>query len=162
MYENGRLPVVFTAGTAVGVAEIHATAEGGLQANTTVTIAQPEARSLALTATPTYLGGVDSATLVATVLDGYGNPVAGRAVRLSVSDDNGDKGTIAGGETFVGVTNNQGRVTATFAKAAGATGDVVVRAELLGPGDVVEREESVLLHLDQEAGSQLYLPVIQR
>jgi hypothetical protein len=162
MYENGRLPVLFTAGTAVGVAEINATAEGGLQADTTVTIAQPDARSLALAATPTYLGGVDSAMLVATVLDAYGNPVAGRAVRLSVSDDNGDKGTIAGGETFVGVTNNQGRVTATFDKAAGATGDVVVRAELLGPGDVVEREESVLLHLDQEAGSQLYLPVIQR
>jgi hypothetical protein len=88
-------------------------------------------------------------------------PVAGRAVRLSVGDDNGDKGTIAGGETFVGVTNNQGRVTATFVKAAGATGDVVIRAELLGPGDVVEREESALLHLDQTPPG-LYLPVIQK
>lgn len=163
VYEDGRLPVVFTAGTAVGVAEISATAEGGLQASTTIRIAQPVARSLALTATPTNLGGVDSATLVATVLDEYGDPVAGRAVRLSVGDDDGDRGTIAGGETFVGVTDNQGRVTATFDKAAGATGDIVVRAELLGPGDVVEREESVLLHLDQkETGLRLYLPVIQK
>jgi hypothetical protein len=163
MYDNGRLPVVFTAGTSTGVAEISVMAEGGLQAGTTVTMAQPVARSLELTATPTYLGGVESATLVATVLDQYGEPVAGRAVRLSVSDDNGDKGTIGGGEAYVGVTNNQGRVTVTFAKTAGATGNVVIRAELLGPGEAVEREEIILLHLDQvKPGLRLYLPVVQR
>ncbi len=163
MYDNGRLPVIFTAGTSTGAAEISVMAEGGLEASTTVRMAQPVARSLQLTATPTHLGGVDSSTLVATVLDQYGEPVAGRAVRLSVGDDNGDKGTIGGGETHTGVTNNQGRVTATFSKAAGATGDVVVRAELLGPGDVVEREEIVLLRLDQvAAGLQLYLPAVLR
>ena len=52
VYDTGRLPVVFTAGTSAGVAEINALAEGGLQASTTITLAQPGADTLAFTAAP--------------------------------------------------------------------------------------------------------------
>ena len=91
--------------------------------------------------------------------DVQGNPLPNQTVRLSVSDDNGDKGTIAGGEVLEGKTNAQGHLTATFLKTAEAEGKVVVRAELLAANGEVLREESITLTLNQAAGG-IYLPMV--
>jgi hypothetical protein len=160
--DNGRLPILYTAGNSPGVAEITLLSEGP-PLKTTITLAAPAADTLAFSASPTNLADAPSAALLATVRDVQGNPVAGQTVRFSVSDDDGDKGTIAGGELWEGSTNSQGEVTATFVKADGASGAVVVRAELLSRQGEVLREESLTLRLSQGAGENgLYLPFIGR
>jgi hypothetical protein len=162
LYDNGRLPLVFTAGTTPGTATISALAEGGLMAETTFTLAEPEGTELRLTAAPIDLSNATQSLLTVTVLDAYGDPAAGEMVRLSVGDDDGDRATIAGGEVFEGATNKQGRLTATLLKTAGATGYVVVRAELLDSGGAVRREAAVVIYLSDApppTGGQVYLPV---
>ena len=163
-YDNGRLPLVFTAGNKAGVATIDVIAEGGLMAETTFILAEPKATQLNLTASPTNLTNADQSALLVTVLDDYNDPASGETVRLSVSDDNGDKGTISGGEVFEGATNKQGQLKATFKKTANAQGKVVVRAELLDAGGKVLREVSVTLYLSGAvpADEGVYLPVLIR
>jgi hypothetical protein len=162
LYDNGRLPLVFTAGTKPGVATISVLAEGGLMAETTFVLAEPEGTELRLAAAPTDLSNATQSALTVTVLDAYGDAAAGESVRLSVGDDDGDRATIGGGEVFEGATNKQGRLTATLMKTAGATGQVIVRAELLRPDGTVRREVSVAIYLSDApppAGAQVYLPV---
>ena len=159
VWENGRLPVQFTAGTTAGPATISALAEGGLQAETTILLAKPEADSLIFSATPTDLSQASSAALLATVLDVQGSPVAGQTVRFSAGDDDGDKGTIGGGEVLEVKTNAQGQALATFNKTEGGAGSVVVRAELLDKNGAVRYEESLLIRLSPLAGG-IYLPVV--
>ncbi|MCB0087795.1 MAG: Ig-like domain-containing protein, partial [Caldilineaceae bacterium] len=131
-FTNGRMPVQFTAGDQTGNALITLTVDGGLTATTTLQIRFPTAATLALTATPSDLSnGANSAILVATALDGGGNPVNGQLVRFSVSDDKGDQGTINSGEVFTSATNLQGQATTTFVKTANGQGQVAVRAEAL-------------------------------
>lgn len=162
-YDNGRLRIVFKAGNAPGTATISVLAEGGLTAETTIVLANPVAESISLTATPIDLSNANQSALVATVRDQFGNPVSGAKVRLSVGDDNGDKGTIGGGEVFDGVTNNQGQVKANFIKIAEAEGQVVVRAELLNQAGSVVRETGIVLYLSEPPGnSSIFLPVTIR
>ena len=162
-YENGRLRLVFTAGNAPTTATISAIAEGGLTAETTIVLAQPVATDISLTAAPLDLSKANQSTLTVTVRDAYGNPMAGEMVRLSVSDDNGDKGKIGGGEVFEGATNKSGQLKATFVKAAGGAGNVVVRAELLDAEGAAQRETSVTLYLSGvPAAYRLLLPLVQR
>jgi len=98
-----------------------------------------------------------------TVRDAYGDPVQGETVRLSVSGDEGDQGTIGGGEVFEGATNRDGQVQATFVKAAGGAGAVVVRAELLDPDGDPRRETSIVLYLSGiQAEHRLMLPMVTR
>ena len=95
--------------------------------------------------------------------DLYGDPAVGETVRLSVSDDAGDQGTIAGGEFLEGATNKDGQMKATFVKAAGGEGQVVIRAELLDASGGVLRETSVVLYLSGiPIENQLFLPVVRR
>lgn len=162
VYDNGRLRVIYKAGNEPGIATIHALAEGGLEATTTIELAEPVATSIELAATPTDVSDVATSDLVVTVLDTAGKPAAGETVRLSVSDDDGEKGTIGGGEVFEGATDKQGKLKAKFVKAAGAEGTVVVRAELMD-GSTVVREASVLLYLTEPpAGLRIYMPVTVR
>jgi hypothetical protein len=162
-YDNGRLTVIFTAGTSPGIATISALAEGGLTAETTITLAVPAAEKILLTATPTNLSQATQSALVATVLDQFGNPVSGAKVRLSVGDDNGDKGTIGGGEVLDGTTNSNGRLNATFVKKPDAQGQVVVRAELLDNSGNAARETALVLYLSDPPGNlQVFLPVAIR
>ncbi|MFO7661267.1 MAG: hypothetical protein R6X18_01610 [Chloroflexota bacterium] len=162
-YDNGRLTVIFTAGTSPGIATISALAEGGLTAETTITLAVPAAEKILLTATPTNLSQAAQSALVATVLDQFGNPVSGAKVRLSVGDDNGDKGTIGGGEVLDGTTNSNGRLNATFVKKPDAQGQVVVRAELLDNSGNAARETALVLYLSDPPGNlQVFLPVAIR
>jgi len=160
IFENGQLRVVFTAGNAPGTATITARM-GAMTAETTIRLAAATADSLQLTADLTDLTNASSANLTATVRDAYGDPTPGQTVRLSVSDDDGEKGTIAGDEVFEGATNLGGQMKAKFTKVPGATGQVVVRAELLDAQGVVIREASLLLRLSAPPVG-LFLPVVLR
>ena len=163
MYEDGRLRIIFTAGNTPGTATISAIAEGGLTAETTIEMAEPTGSVIALTAAPIDLSSANQSALTVTVRDLYGDPAAGETVRLSVSDDKGDQGTIAGGEVFEGATNKDGQLKATFKKTAGGQGPVVVRAELLGPGGAVLRETSVTLYLSGvQSEHRAFLPMVRR
>ena len=163
-YEDGRLRIVFTAGNTPGTATLSALAEGGLTAETTIELAEPTAAQIELTAAPIDLSTVGQSSLTVTVRDAYGDPVRGETVRLSVSDDAGDQGTIGGGEVFEGATNRDGQVQATFVKATGGAGSVVIRAELLGPdGETPLRETSIVLYLSGiQAEHRLMLPMVTR
>lgn len=163
MYEDGRLRIIFTAGNSPGTATLSALAEGGLTAETTIEMAEPSGSAIELTASPIDLSTASQSSLTVTVRDLYGEPAAGETVRLSVSDDAGDQGAIGGNEVFEGATNKDGQMKATFTKAAGGEGDVVIRAELLGPGGVVLRETNVTLYLSGlPTVNQLFLPVVRR
>ncbi|MCZ2115618.1 MAG: hypothetical protein LC131_17575 [Anaerolineae bacterium] len=163
LYEDGRLRIVFTAGTTPGTATLSALAEGGNMAETTVALAPPDAADIELVASPVDLSEAGQSTLTVTVRDLYGDPSPGETVRLVVSDDAGDQGTIAGSDVFEGATNKNGQLKATFVKTEGGAGSVVVRAELLGSDGSVARETSVTLYLSGAQGAyQLYLPVTQR
>jgi uncharacterized protein YfaS (alpha-2-macroglobulin family) len=102
------------------------------------------------------------------VRDGWGDPVAGQTVRLSVSDDDGDQGTINGSEVFTGTTDANGQLIATFTRAAGAAGTVTVRAEALVPaGASLRTSHEALVILTVGAAVQgdearLYLPLVTR
>ena len=125
--------------------------EGDATATTVLQIRNPSAATLDLVATPNDLsaGGASSA-LVATVLDAWGTPVAGQTVRLSVSDDDGSQGTIAGSEVYTGTTNANGQVLAVFSKGQ-AAGTVAVRAEVVvgsGAGYVTHEDVEILILSD--------------
>ncbi len=167
-FENGRLPLTFTAGDQTGEAQITFLLEGGSTASTTVSIRSPFAAALELVATPADLrDGPTTSALVATVLDAWGDPVAGQTVRLSVSDDDGSEGTIDGGEVITATTDAAGQVTATFTVGDAPADSVAVRAEaLLRDGDDwrVTQEDVVLLTLAGAPSGEerIYLPVIPR
>ena len=162
-YEDGRLRIVFTAGNTPGTATLSALAEGGLTAETTIGLVEPTAAQIELTAAPIDLSAVGQSSLTVTVRDAYGDPVRGETVRLSVSDDAGDQGTIGGDEVFEGATNSDGQVQATFVKAAGGAGAVVVRAELLDPNGDPRRETSIVLYLSGiQSEHRLMLPMVTR
>ncbi len=163
MYEDGRLKIIFTAGTIPGTATLSALAEGGLMAETAIELAEPSAANIQVAASPIDLSNTNQSSLTVTVRDLYGDPSPGETVRLSVSDDAGDQGTIAGGDAFEGATNKDGQMKATFIKAAGGAGAVVIRAELLGPGGELLRETSVTLYLSGvPQGGKVYLPFVRR
>jgi hypothetical protein len=168
-FMQGRLPIRFTAGTETGEALITFVLEGSATTSTTLQIRNPSATTLDLTATPTDLStGAGASALVATVRDAWGAPVAGQTVRLSVSDDNGDQGTINGGEVFTGTTDANGQLIATFVKTAGAAGTVAVRAETLVPaaaGLRTTHEDVEFLKLGEpvvDEEKRLYLPLVQK
>ena len=67
-------------------------------------------------------------------------------------------------DRFEGATNRDGQVQATFVKATGGAGSVVIRAELLGPdGETPLRETSIVLYLSGiQAEHRLMLPMVTR
>ncbi len=164
MYEDGRLRIIFTAGNSPGTATLSAMAEGGHTAETTIEMAEASAAAIELTASPVDLSGANQSQLTVTVRDLYGDPSPGETVRLVVSDDAGDQGKIAGSDVFEGATNKNGQLKATFVKAAGGKGTVVIRAEMLGPGGEALREASVTLYLSglPAEGHGVFLPMVRR
>ncbi|HMN28408.1 MAG TPA: hypothetical protein PKE45_09665, partial [Caldilineaceae bacterium] len=163
---SGRATVLFTPGGTVGDAVVTAIA-GSLTATTTIHIRNPVANQIELAVTPTDLSGeANSAALVATVRDQWGDPVAGQTVRIGAEGD-AQQGLIAGGEVITGTTNAQGQLAATFTEAEDAHGQVGVRAELL----VVEAGVSRVAHEDRKviqfteppaSGVTVLLPLIRR
>lgn len=164
LFINGRMPVTLTAGTQTGIAQIYAVVEG-VPVSTSVPIRPPQVAELTLTATPTDLRGVNSAALVATVRDPWGDPLSGYKIRISVSDDDGSQGTINGSEVYTGTSDANGQVIASFSKGSQPTGQVIVQAESLAPDGSVTHSALVTLRLTDAIVSeetQLYLPMIRR
>jgi hypothetical protein len=137
---NGQVPVNFTAGTTPGDAVVTAMV-GALVTTTVVPIQNALPDAIVLDVAPADLRNAPSASLVATVRDQWDNPVAGQIVRIGAEND-GESGDVAAtgeattaeiqaNEVVTLTTDAQGQVSATFTKAAGATGSVGVRAELL-------------------------------
>lgn len=169
VFENGRLPIVFTAGSETGEAVIRIVVEGSAVATTTLQIRLPFAANIDLVATPDDLrGDANESKLVATVLDEWGDPVVGQQVRLSVSSDNGVQGTIQGNEVITATTDSKGQVSATFVEGEDAIGTVVVRAEALVPqgnGFRVTQEDAVILTLNEplpEVEEKLLMPLLSK
>lgn len=167
-FENGRLPIVFKAGSKTGNALITFVLEGSATTTTRLLIRKPSATVLTLVATPRNLSkGAKTSTLVATLRDAWGAPVVGQTVRISVSDDNGSQGTVNGSEVFTGTSSASGQVTVTFTKGAKAAGTVAVRAESLvkhGAGLRVTHEdvETLTLTAPPAAEKHIYLPLLIR
>ena len=161
---NGRARVRFTPGTTEGDATITAHV-GTLSATTVIHIRNPIANQIHLAATPTDLSGAaNSAALLATVLDRWGNPVANQTVRIGTEGDS-QQGLVNGSEVMTATTNAQGQVLTNFTKAADAVGDVGVRAELLatvkGQLKIVHEDRAVLqLTVPVAAGGKIYLPLV--
>lgn len=164
--KSGRVTVTFTADTTPGDATV--TAElSGLTDTTVVRMAAPGVHTIELAAIPTDLTtGGSSAALVATVRDLWGDPVPNVAVRIGVSDDSGTQGTVNNSELVTGVTDGNGQLTAAFAKAADATGAVIVRAEYFIETDGVVKviaDDRVTLQLSAlVTGQRVYLPLVNR
>ena len=164
--KNGRITLTFIAPDATGDATVTADLNG-VTDTAIVHIATPGVHTIELVATPTDLvSGGSSSALVATVRDIWGDPVPNVAVRIGVSDDSGTQGTVNNAELVTGVTDGNGQLTAAFAKAADATGAVIVRAEYFTETDGVLKviaDDRVTLQLSAlVTGPRVYLPLVSR
>ncbi len=155
---DGRVTTTFRAPTAPGDYTITA-ATGALQDTAIVHVRAPIANQVELAASPPTLAGATSATLIATVRDEWGDPVAGAAVRIGVEGD-GQAGKLGTAEVVQGVTNAQGQFSTTFVKQPGYISPVGVRAELLGPGG--EPVHEARLQLQMSDLRSLFLPLIRK
>ncbi len=155
----GRVATTFTAPNTPG--DVTLTAQtGALSASAVVHIRNPIANTILFTASPPNLSGGPTTTLVATVVDDWGTPMANQKVRIGVEGD-GQTGLLVGNvEVVDGVTNAQGKLTTTFTKAKGVIAPVGVRAQLLSPGNVVLQEARLSLSSGTERF--LYLPVVTK
>ncbi|MEZ4863278.1 MAG: hypothetical protein R3C14_18320 [Caldilineaceae bacterium] len=164
--QAGQVKLTLTAGTTAGEALVTALVES-LVATTTVQIQAPLAATIALTGTPLSLAaGVNSATLTATVLDQWHDPVANQMVRIGLSQD-GQLGLLGSSEVMTGTTNGAGQLAATFTRAAAATGDLAVRADLLtaqnGQLEPALHDQVTLQLLGANTTEHnVYLPLIQQ
>jgi hypothetical protein len=158
--KDGVLLAEFTSGAAEGTAVITAMSNN-IVADTTIDILQPQPNQIELMATPAQLpsDGTSTATLVVTVRDRWGDPVANQAVRIGIEGD-GAMGMIGNGDFAEGMTDGNGQFSATF--VAGVTpGDVWVRGELL----ILEGGEYHVAHDDRQRiilGNRIFIPIVMR
>jgi hypothetical protein len=190
---RGKLDFVLTSGDSEGDAVVKATAgpnfDTGIFTTTVVHIqnALPSPDAMQFSVTPADIRSKDTAGLTVTILDQWGDPVAGQQVRIGAEDD-GQSGVITpvtqnasnatssdavqASEVITLTTNDDGEATALFTKAkdaAGVNGLVGVRAELLfdqGKGlEVVAEQRRTLRVADptEPTGEfNLYIPYIRR
>ena len=147
---GGVATATFTSGVTAGVAVVTATADGAV-ATTTLTFLPGDAYTVTLSAVPATLvaNGSDTAALVVTVTDQYGNAVAdGTAVNLSQSPT---LGTIVPGSP----TTTDGVAQATFT-AGTDDGSTTVTAQVGG------RSDSVVITLLPVGVRYVYLPLTMR
>ncbi|MEZ4709824.1 MAG: VWA domain-containing protein [Caldilineaceae bacterium] len=166
VFDKGQAAITFTAPNVEGVAIITATIHS-VTASANVYVRKPGVSTIELTATPTDLtGNATASTLVATVRDVWGDPVAGADVRIGVSDDSGTQGTIGGSQVVTGTTNASGQLIGSFGKAINAGGAVNVRAEYFineaGAIHVVADDSQMLLLGALAVERATYLPLIMR
>jgi hypothetical protein len=166
--QNGRLNILFTPGSAAADATVLATLSPSLSATVTVQVRNPLPNAITLSATPTDLSGAaNTAALLVTVRDPWGNPAPGATVRIGAEGD-GQLGLIEGGEVITHTANAQGQVLTSYTKAADSTGKGGVRAELLvangSSGYLVAQEARLELLLSPPVanGQKLYLPHVRR
>jgi|GEM_PF-1971402 len=167
--KQGRIQINFTTGPGEGDALITASS-GAATATTTLYVRAPLADALELVVAPGALpvDGVP-ATATATVRDRWGTPLANQIVLIGVEGD-AQQGTLDGGnEVIRATTNDQGQVSATFTKVAGALGLVGIRAQVLydeGSGEQVALEQRKTIDLGTPVGAggpnPLFLPLVLR
>lgn len=160
---SGVLYVKFSSGPQTGTAVVTASING-LSETTEIEIATAPANAITLEVSDDQLptGGQATVTLVATVTNRRGEPLAGQMVRIGIEGD-GRYGTLSDGQEVVeGLTNSDGQLTAVF-RSGNEVGDVGVRAQLLvadGKTTRAVHEDRKVIHL---TGSfTLYLPVALR
>jgi hypothetical protein len=158
---QGSVVATYTSGS-LGSADILAETLNGVTAATQIQIINPPPNQVNLWVSDYQLpaDGVSTATLVATVRDYWGNPVANQQVQIGVEGD-GQHGSIDGGEVASGITDGNGRFSATFTSGVEA-GKIGVRAEVM----VMEAGEMVVAQHDRQVmyiGIMLsHLPLIRR
>ena len=162
---DGKEVVTLVAGTQPGDATVTATVNGKTAA-TVVHIRAASVHTIDLAASPADLsGGATTSTLVATVRDKWGAPVPGVNARIGIADDAGTQGRLNGGaDMLTGVTDANGQFAVTFTKTAGATGQVVARADYLAQKDgqlQVIDDAAVTLTL-APIPRNLYLPAVRK
>ena len=168
---KGQFSATFTSGNTSGIALITA------QINTPAQMPEPSAVitgttmipigeapgnqiSLALSASSLPADSSSTATLTATVLDNFGDPVVGQPVQIGLEGD-GKLGAIEGAEVISGTTDINGQFTVVL--TAGTTiGQAGVRAELLedqgGEMLPVQQDRKVI----QFTGNQIFLPFVRK
>jgi hypothetical protein len=174
---NGLLPALYTAGNTTGDATIQAVVAGVPPAETTIKIQEAYPDQLNFQVDPTNLIEGSSANMMVTVVDHWGDPVAGAIVRLGVEGDDNEHGTVAASnqastaaliqatDVVTLTTDAAGQAGATFTKDPAATGRTGVRAELLfDEGDglevVLEERREIILSQSGLFTLDLFLPTV--
>jgi hypothetical protein len=160
---GGSFTVTYTSGATMGDVVVTARSTNNVVATTTMHVSTTEPNQIELSVSNDTLpaDGQATATLVATVRDRWDIPFANQMVRIGVVGD-GQGGTINGGEVLSGLTDANGRFSATFTSGVRA-GDVEVRAELLvaeGQGYRPVHDDRKVIHL--RAGHTIYMALIQK
>lgn len=156
---NGYLYTTFTSGPNVGTGEVTATTYGPVSGSIEIDISDPKPTEITLSLSAYHVppDGASQITLTAVVKDRWGNPMPGQEVHIGVEED-GQLGTIEGGEVVSGVTDANGEFVAVFTSGE-IIGIVGVRAELYyDKGSGLE-----LVHDDRKVinvGSNVHLPII--
>ncbi len=164
---GGTFWATFTSGADVGTAVITATSLSNLNGVTAATASTsieigfslPNQISLETSVTQLPADGTSTAALVVTVRDRWDNLMQGQTVRIGVEGD-GQLGLISGEEVVTGITDINGRFSATLT-AGDMVGILGVRAELLyddGGGQAVVHEDRIEIMI----GSRVYLPLASR
>ena len=161
--KNGSVVATYTSGANLGSDIIMAQTLNGVTASTNIEIVNPIPNQITLWLSTNRLpaDGTSPAELVATVRDDWGNPVANQLVQIGVESDDGQLGTISGGEVVSGMTNSDGQFSATFTNS-GVVGSVGVRAELMiyeGGNPVVVDHDRKVIYVGINF---IHLPLVRR
>jgi len=161
--KNGSVVATYTSGANLGSDIIMAQTLNGVTASTNIEIVNPLPDQITLWLSTNRLpaDGTSPAKLVATVRDDWGNPVANQLVQIGVESDDGQLGTISGGEVVSGMTNSDGQFSATFTNS-GVVGSVGVRAELMiyeGGNPVVVDHDRKVIYVGINF---IHLPLVRR
>ena len=159
--DNGKATVTLIAGTTAGTATVKVYSgpiATGIVDSTTVSLAIPTATSISLSASPTELrvkgtGGVETASVTATVLDKDNQPVpAGEVVAFALSP--AGSGTFGGTATVdTTETNANGQAVVQFQSGTVAS-DITITADVVGTS---VQSSSTLLTVDAGPATQILL-----
>lgn len=107
---GGYFTAIFTSDATVGTATITAQTDNFVTATTEIDVGTPKVNQVALFGSTTQFpaDGASSATLTATVLDRWGNPVVGQTVRIGVGGDS-QIGMVNDGDTAVRAERSRSR-----------------------------------------------------
>ncbi len=162
---QGSFTATFTSGENLSPALILAQASNGVTASTEIQIGNPIPHEIRLTLSPNQLpaDGISTSTLVATVLDDWGNPVANQTVQIGIEGDDAQFGLINGldQEVVSGVTDAYGQFSATFTNA-GLVGKAGIRAELIyyeAGQPVVSLHDRKMMYIGIQF---IHLPLVRR
>jgi hypothetical protein len=159
--DNGRATFTFSSGTGTGTATLTAQTPNGASGSVDVVVQPPAVASVRISAAKRALpsDGASTTGVTVKVSDRAGDPVQGETVRIGVSGDDGDRGSVNNTGVMTGTTNGAGELTATYTSGT-ESGEVAITADLLAPdgagGHEVVQSDQVIVTL----GTPVYLPLI--